>query len=163
MITDILMPEMNGLEMTKELRNLPQFETTPIIASSASVSVVDQEKTLKQGCNVFVPKPIEAIELFNHIQQFLNLEWIYQFKPHTDNSQKLSHITLPSLEITLPQGIDMSELRNAIETGDVEKIEQETLILKQNDLQHSDFYDWLLQATHNFEINKIQHIFNTNC
>ncbi|MDJ0598049.1 MAG: ATP-binding protein [Crocosphaera sp.] len=158
-ITDILMPEMNGLEMTQELRKLSQFKTTPIIASSASVSLVDREKTLQKGCNIFVPKPIQVIELFNKIQQCLNLEWIYQSKLDKNNSQKLSNTPLPILDIILPQGIDMLELRDAVETGDVEKIEQETLILKQNYPQYNQFYDWLIQATQNFEINKIQTIF----
>lgn len=161
-ITDILMLEMNGLEMTQELRKLPQFKRTPIIASSASVSPVEQEKTLKQGCNAFVPKPIQVIELFHNIQQCLNLEWIYQSQPDKNNSQKLLTIPLPTLEITLPQGIEMRELRKAVETGDVEKIEEETLILKENHPEYNQFFDWLIKATKNFEINQIQKIFDLN-
>ncbi len=161
-ITDILMPDMNGLEMTQELRKQPQFKTTPIIASSASVSLVDQEKTLRYGCNAFVSKPIQVIELFNRIEQCLNLEWIYESKPDGNNSCESSNISLTTLEITLPQGLEMLALKNAIERGDVEKIEQETLILKENNPQYDQFYDWLLQAAQNFEINKIQKIFKIN-
>ncbi|MEM8781048.1 MAG: ATP-binding protein, partial [Cyanobacteria bacterium P01_G01_bin.49] len=161
-ITDISMPEMNGLEMTQELRKLSQFKNILIIASSASVSSKDKEISLQQGCNAFLSKPIQLAELFKQIQQFLNVQWIYQSKTHSETSHIPSNTILSSSEITLPQELNLLELQNAVQTGDVEKIEQEAKILKENYPQHSQLADWLIQTTQNFEIEKIQRLFKPN-
>lgn len=76
-ITDVIMPEMDGLELITELRQHPTLQTIPIIACSASVAEDDQHKSLDAGANAFLPKPLSADALLQSLQTCLQLDWIY--------------------------------------------------------------------------------------
>jgi CheY-like chemotaxis protein len=71
-ITDVLMPVMDGFEMTRHLRKLPEFKDTILIASSANLSNCKRQNSLEAGCDDFIPKPIQAEDLLNKIQSYLN-------------------------------------------------------------------------------------------
>lgn len=77
-ITDLAMPIMDGLEMVKIIRNSPQLQDIVIIVSSASVFASDRNKSMAAGANAFLPKPIQMEELLNLLQNYLELEWIYE-------------------------------------------------------------------------------------
>lgn len=75
-LMDVVMPEMDGLETTRHLRKLPDFEATPIIALSASVTRHDKKRCLEAGMNAFMPKPIDTDSLLERIASFLRLDWL---------------------------------------------------------------------------------------
>ncbi|MGF1489920.1 MAG: ATP-binding protein [Prochloraceae cyanobacterium] len=77
-LTDLLMPVKSGLMMVLELRELPQFQHTPIVALSASNQEMMERKSDSVGCNAFLQKPFEESRLFAYLELFLNLEWVYQ-------------------------------------------------------------------------------------
>ena len=76
-ITDLVMPGMDGLELIRQLRQIPTLSQVAIIAASASVSQGSQEDSLKAGAQAFVPKPIQVKSLLNLLQQHLELTWTY--------------------------------------------------------------------------------------
>jgi len=59
-ITDLVMPVMDGFEMVRQLRQIPKFENIPIIAASASVFEYHQQQSRMAGCNDFIAKPFRA-------------------------------------------------------------------------------------------------------
>jgi PAS domain S-box-containing protein len=64
-LMDIQMPEMNGFEATKEIRNLKSdIRNVPIIAMTAHAMAGDREKSIEGGMNDHVTKPIDPNELF---------------------------------------------------------------------------------------------------
>jgi CheY-like chemotaxis protein len=64
-ITDILMPRMDGFALAHRLRSRPQTAAIPIIFLSATyVSAEDERFALDLGAMRFLPKPIDADELF---------------------------------------------------------------------------------------------------
>ncbi len=77
-LTDLVMPVMDGFEAARRIRKLPQFKNLPIIAASASVFDLDQQQSLEAGCNAFLPKPIRVDLLLELLQQYLGLTWIYE-------------------------------------------------------------------------------------
>src|SRR5260370_22319464 len=77
---DVLMPEVDGLEPTARLRQLPGYADVPIIAMSASASGSDEQKCLAAGVNAFVPKPIDLDTLLTQIATLLKLNWTYEPK-----------------------------------------------------------------------------------
>ncbi|WP_026098903.1 response regulator [Kamptonema formosum] len=77
-IIDLVMPEMDGFEMVPQLRSLPAFKHVPVIASSASVFNFNSQRSRPAGCSDFLPKPVQAAELFEPLQKYLQLEWIYE-------------------------------------------------------------------------------------
>jgi CheY-like chemotaxis protein len=62
-IMDIQLPKINGYDVTKKLRELPEFDKIPIIALTAYAMKGDQEKCIKAGCNAYLSKPINTREL----------------------------------------------------------------------------------------------------
>ena len=71
-LMDIQMPEMDGLEATKEIRKLKSRKAkTPIIALTANAMIDHRKEYLNQGMNEYVSKPIDQDELWQKINQFL--------------------------------------------------------------------------------------------
>jgi len=62
-IMDIQLPKVNGVEVTKKLRQMSDFKQTPIIAVTAYAMKGDEEKFMKAGCNAYVSKPINTRQL----------------------------------------------------------------------------------------------------
>jgi signal transduction histidine kinase/DNA-binding NarL/FixJ family response regulator len=76
-LMDIVMPEMDGLEVTRRLRQLSGIKDVPIIVTSASASRSDEQKSLVAGANAFLPKPIVLDQLLTQIGSLLMLDWTY--------------------------------------------------------------------------------------
>ncbi len=70
-IMDIQLPKMSGLEVTRKLREIPEFSRTSIIAVTAYAMKGDKEKALDAGCNAYLSKPISARDLPNLIAKML--------------------------------------------------------------------------------------------
>jgi len=68
---DIQLPKMSGLDVTRKLRELPEFNQTPIIAITAYAMQEDEEKALDAGCNAYLTKPIKARDLPELIAKML--------------------------------------------------------------------------------------------
>jgi CheY-like chemotaxis protein/two-component sensor histidine kinase len=62
-ISDIGMPEMDGLSMIEQLRNVPGYEDVPAIALSGYASQKDAKTALAAGFNAHVSKPVDPAEL----------------------------------------------------------------------------------------------------
>jgi len=59
-IMDIQLPKMDGLEVTRRLRQTPEFSQVPIIALTASAMEGDREKIIAAGCDEYISKPVNT-------------------------------------------------------------------------------------------------------
>ena len=66
-LTDLYMPNCDGLDLTRKLRHLPQFAATPIIMLSADRS--RKIESLKAGADLFFKKPMDMDTLIGIIEQ----------------------------------------------------------------------------------------------
>jgi two-component system cell cycle response regulator DivK len=70
-LMDINLPEIDGYEVTKRLKQLPSMAQVPVIAMTANVMKGDREKTLAAGCDGYISKPIDIDSLSDQIAEFL--------------------------------------------------------------------------------------------
>jgi len=71
-IMDIQLLKMNGLEVTRKLRENPAFSHIPIIGVTAYAMKGDRKKVLEAGCDAYLSKPINTRELPEMIDKMLS-------------------------------------------------------------------------------------------
>lgn len=73
-ILDLHMPGLDGFEVVHVLRRDPTFESTPILALTASAMMGDRERALAAGFTGYVSKPIRMADLRAEILRLLESE-----------------------------------------------------------------------------------------
>jgi signal transduction histidine kinase/DNA-binding NarL/FixJ family response regulator len=157
-ITDIQMSIMDGLEMTRRLRQLPDFATTPIIASSATLSEADTQSSLDAGCSSFFPKPIEFTGLLAELQRLLKLQWIYETdleatQPPVSNANRV--------DLMIPPAGELAALYAAAQGGFITDIQQEANRLKQLSSEYTAFANRVLELSQQFDDEAILRLIET--
>lgn len=124
-ITDIVMPNMDGFELIHKLRSDPQTHTIPIIAASASAFEADRERSMALGAAAFLPKPLNPFEVTEVIAALLNLQYEY------DAVVEGTHQAQPEISITLdPELLNEEQrtlcdaIKSAAKFGQVSKIKR---------------------------------------
>ncbi len=72
LLVDIQLPGMNGLELTRRLRQDPRTREMLIVALTASVMASAQQQAFEAGCDGFIGKPIDTRSLGQRLRAFLD-------------------------------------------------------------------------------------------
>ena len=70
-LMDVAMPEVDGLEATRMLKQDPETSRIPVIACSAHVTQDVKEQVMQAGCAGFIGRPIEPNRLVKQITNIL--------------------------------------------------------------------------------------------
>ena len=70
-ITDINMPNMNGLELIKKIRTLPGFRFTPILTLTTESQAAKRDEGKAAGATGWLVKPVGGADLLKIIKQVL--------------------------------------------------------------------------------------------
>jgi DNA-binding response OmpR family regulator len=70
-ISDIMMPKVNGLELLAALRSAPDTAALPVILLSAKAQVADVQRGLELGADDYVTKPFDPLELIDRVYKVL--------------------------------------------------------------------------------------------
>lgn len=70
-LTDIAMPGMSGLELTRRLKTDPRYRHLPVVAMTASAMKGDESRILEAGCDAYLAKPLDTRQLATQIAAIL--------------------------------------------------------------------------------------------
>lgn len=71
MLMDMSLPGISGWDAVKQLRIMPDFQHTPIIAVTAYVTKADEEHARAVGCNAHLGKPFDIMQVLDTIESLL--------------------------------------------------------------------------------------------
>lgn len=70
-LMDIQLPEMDGYETVKKIKEMPDMSHIPIVAVTSYAMVGDREKALAVGCAGYVEKPINPETFVAEVEKYL--------------------------------------------------------------------------------------------
>jgi DNA-binding response OmpR family regulator len=71
-LLDVMMPEMDGYEVAKQLRSNPATASTPILMFTAKTQLDDKVSGFEAGADDYLTKPTHPTELVNHVKALLS-------------------------------------------------------------------------------------------
>ncbi|MDB9313459.1 ATP-binding protein [Spirulina sp. CS-785/01] len=163
-ILDLVMPIMDGFEMTRQIRKNKDIQDTVILASSASTFDITQQQSRQVGCNDFLPKPLQEDDLLDKIQQHLQLQWNYTKQQITTVLPELSDFDsgLDWEQFNLPPNDTISYFLQLAKRGRIPQLEQKIEQLQKETQNYTIFVQKMLQMTQEFKVNELK-TFLENC
>lgn len=70
-ITDLIMPEMNGYELCRWIKNDPAAQGVPVLICSTKDQEFDRYWGMKQGADAYITKPFQPGEMLKTVKQLL--------------------------------------------------------------------------------------------
>ncbi|MDM8536393.1 response regulator [Desulfobacterales bacterium HSG17] len=178
-ITDLIMPKTDGVELIRQIRRHPVLKNTPVIASSASVYEEDYLKSRKAGADGFLSKPINAERLYEMLGKLLDIEWVYEKLPAEtgilpeipesakarlpelinileNKIKKISTIhNISDPEIIAPPYEELEKLHQMANIGMLPRIAKRAEDIKAADIRYTAFANELKRLANDFEDKKL--------
>jgi CheY-like chemotaxis protein len=71
-LMDIMMPEMDGYDTMRAIRNIVRFKTLPIITLTAKAMKGDRDKCIAAGASDYITKPVDVVQLLSLMRVWLH-------------------------------------------------------------------------------------------
>jgi len=155
-ITDLVMPVMDGFELVRRLRESDEFSKIAIIVSSASVFETDQHKSIGAGADAFLAKPVQISELFGLLQKHLGLSWVYeQSVPASSPTYQAVEELVPE-SLVVPSAETIDNLYYLVMRGNLKGIIKQAEELKKLDPKYIPFAEQVYNLAKGFQEKQLQ-------
>ncbi|AFY66554.1 hybrid sensor histidine kinase/response regulator [Geitlerinema sp. PCC 7407] len=152
-ITDLLMPVLDGYALMTQIRAEPEWASVRIIVSSASVSEADQQQSLEAGGDAFLPKPVQAEELFRLLAKQLQLEWRLEAEAERAIA---SEVPATPACIIAPPPEDLSPLLELLQQGRLKRLREAAQQIAARDSQYLAFTEEIQRLAKGFQVEQIE-------
>lgn len=142
-LSDIMMPKMNGFSLLAAVRNDPTFKAIPVILLSARAGEDARVEGLQAGADDYLVKPFNARELLARVKANLNLE-LQQAYQEAEEARQVSEDRFKSLFNQAAAGIAETDLTgrfllvNQRYCDMVGRSQEELLTHRMQDITHPD-------------------------
>ncbi|MCP3921584.1 MAG: PAS domain S-box protein [Desulfobacterales bacterium] len=154
-LMDMIMPVMQGDEAIRQIRKLPIGQKVAIISISASISDLTRKKSLDAGGDDFLGKPFILEDLFDLIEKYLELKWIYEEEDVRKEEATTVSTNLFAV-ITAPPKEDLIILFDLAMQGNITGILEKADKLERMDSKFTPFTTELHNLGRTFKIKKIK-------
>ncbi|MBE9016834.1 response regulator, partial [Chroococcidiopsidales cyanobacterium LEGE 13417] len=154
-ILDLVMPGMDGFEVTRRLRTLPELAGVVAIAISASVFDFDRQQSQAVGCDDFLPKPVRETDLLEKLRIHLGLQWIYEEESTEKALDNSSASELATGAIVPPPAEEMVKLLDLAMRGDIRGIIEQAVRIEALDRRYRPFALHLRQLAKSYKEKQI--------
>ena len=149
-VMDLIMPDMDGLEAIRQIRQSTALKDIPVIASSASVYDFNRQEAKDAGSSDFLPKPVKADDLFEILRVHLNIEW--EFARET-----VSRDTKPKEDRRLvpPPQEELIGLLDLAKVGKIMAIRQHIRRIEELGSEYGPFVEELRKIVKRFDMEQL--------
>ena len=71
LLLDLMMPDIEGFEVAKQLRAMTEFSELPIIVISARIDSESRQRAMDTGANAYLTKPLKMSEVLAEVERVL--------------------------------------------------------------------------------------------
>lgn len=150
--TDIRMPDINGLEMLRQLRTNPSYQHTPIVAVSASSLEHERTYYLAQGFQDFIGKPYSFDDIFSALSRHTNAQFETQSQPEPAQDIKPDN----AIDLT-PIAPLLEQIHSAAASGDMSNCKKLIAELAVESLG-KERYQQLLGAIKHYDLERVEEL-----
>ena len=135
---DIMMPEMDGFEVCKKVKEDPLTRHIPVVMITALLDMETRMKALECGANDFLSKPVDFTELIVRTRNLLKVKELYDFqKEYNDILTEAVKKRTSALKLAITNisrsNIELERSRKRIKEGYIEAIHRLTIVAEYKD------------------------------
>ncbi|NMG11462.1 response regulator transcription factor [Brasilonema sp. UFV-L1] len=134
-VTDIIMPRMNGYDLVRRVRQQPGFRLLPVILLTARTKTQERILGYQSGCDLYLPKPFELEELAAAIRNLLERSQIIQSQYTSSHLENLGTHTPKSLDT---HNSDLTDIQKSQMLCELTSREQQVLELLTHGLSNAE-------------------------
>ncbi len=153
--SDYHMSNIDGIELTREIKRYPETQQIKIAMISASVFDHQREMYMKEGVQAFIGKPFVREEIFEVLAELLNVQYEYKKEEPQPRLDKEKHLDLSS--VNLPMDLLVS-LKEAAQSGRITLLENIFTSMKKEQLNGSNLVPHLSDMANKMEFQEIKQI-----
>ncbi len=154
---DLKMPEMDGFEATRRLRQMPMLNDVCVVSMSASAFVQTRRQSLAAGCDDFISKPIKIETLLDTLRGHLQLEWVYEpvIELESGENQGIAETGSEHATLVLPSPAELQTLFDLADRRLVFEVRSWLDHLDQRDAKFLPFSTTIRQLSRSFQFREI--------
>ncbi len=132
-VMDLRMPQMNGFDAARTIRQSPGLESVPLVAASASSADLEHAEAEPSTFVACLRKPFQTTDLIDAIQRILGLKWRYVETARVeDGGVAAAEQDRPDVPLVPPPQAVLEELLELARLGKLVRVEQMALELEQH-------------------------------